>query len=286
MLAKIIKFANKEKRIRAVILNGSRVNPNAPKDIFQDYDVVFITEDVAYYIENRNWIRPFGEIMIMQTPDAMAMGTAELGEISGKYTYLMQFMDGMRIDLTFYPAGKVQDLVHDSLSKVILDKDGILPELPEPSDQDYITKCPSEREFLDCCNEFWWVSTYIAKGLWRKELPYAKAMFDGPVRNMLILMLKWQIGLRHDFSVDSGKHGKYFKSYLEPEMYGQLLQTYSDGQYENIWEALFEMGRLFRRTSQDLAGRLGFRYAEDEDHHVTAYLRHVRHLPFDAEKMY
>ncbi|MGG1575456.1 aminoglycoside 6-adenylyltransferase [Fictibacillus sp. NRS-1165] len=284
MLGKIVEFAKKEKRLRAVILNGSRVNPNAPQDIFQDYDVVFVTEDVPYYMENREWIPTFGEIMILQTPDAMS--SPEQGEMSGKFTYLMQFMDGERIDLTFYQAEKVQGMVHDSLSKVLLDKDGILPDLPEPGDQDYITKRPSEKEFMDCCNEFWWVSTYIAKGLWRRELPYAKAMFDGPVRDMLVLMLKWQIGMRHSFSVDSGKNGKYFQSYLDPEMYGQLLQTYSDGEYENIWEALFVMGGLFRRAAHELAEELGFRYPEEDDLNVTAYLNHVRKLPSDANRMY
>lgn len=36
----IISIAKSDERIRAVYLNGSRTNPNVPKDIFQDYDVV------------------------------------------------------------------------------------------------------------------------------------------------------------------------------------------------------------------------------------------------------
>ncbi|MED2971902.1 aminoglycoside 6-adenylyltransferase [Fictibacillus sp. B-59209] len=284
MLGKIGEFAKKEKRIRAVILNGSRVNPNVPPDIFQDYDVLFVTKDVPYYIKNRSWISSFGEIMIMQTPDAM--GTRELWGTNEKFTYLMQFMDGERIDLTFYSEEKVQDMVHDSLSKVVLDKDGIFPDLPESSNRDYITNRPSEKDFSDCCNEFWWVSTYIAKGLWRRELPYAKAMFDGPVRDMLVLMLKWHIGMRHDFSVDSGKHGKYFMFLLKPEQYDQFVKTYTDGEYENMWEALFEMGSLFRKAAFELADCLGFSYPYEEDQKVTAHLKYIRHLPADTNRMY
>ena len=37
----IISTAQSDDRIRAVYLNGSRTNPNVPKDIFQDYDVVY-----------------------------------------------------------------------------------------------------------------------------------------------------------------------------------------------------------------------------------------------------
>lgn len=36
----ILEKARADERIRAVYMNGSRTNPNVPKDIFQDYDVV------------------------------------------------------------------------------------------------------------------------------------------------------------------------------------------------------------------------------------------------------
>ena len=39
MLDLIIDIATNDSRIRAAYLEGSRVNPNVPKDIFQDYDV-------------------------------------------------------------------------------------------------------------------------------------------------------------------------------------------------------------------------------------------------------
>ncbi|HGC6642695.1 TPA: aminoglycoside 6-adenylyltransferase, partial [Streptococcus agalactiae] len=39
----VLNIANRDKRIEAVLLNGSRANPNVPKDDFQDYDIVFVT---------------------------------------------------------------------------------------------------------------------------------------------------------------------------------------------------------------------------------------------------
>jgi aminoglycoside 6-adenylyltransferase len=39
----ILDIAQRDERIRAVILNGSRANPNAKKDIFQDYDIYSTT---------------------------------------------------------------------------------------------------------------------------------------------------------------------------------------------------------------------------------------------------
>lgn len=44
----------------------------------------------------------------------------------------------------------------------------------------------------------------MAKGLWREELSYVKGMLDGPVRDMLIVMLEWHIGMKTDFIVNAG----------------------------------------------------------------------------------
>ena len=45
----IIHTAQRDPRIRAVIMNGSRANPNAPGDIFQDYDIVYVVTDLPSF---------------------------------------------------------------------------------------------------------------------------------------------------------------------------------------------------------------------------------------------
>ena len=45
MMHLILQVAKDDERVRAVYLNGSRTNPNAPKDCFQDYDVVYVVTD-------------------------------------------------------------------------------------------------------------------------------------------------------------------------------------------------------------------------------------------------
>ena len=37
----ILRIANEDSRLCAVYMNGSRTNKNVPKDLFQDYDVVY-----------------------------------------------------------------------------------------------------------------------------------------------------------------------------------------------------------------------------------------------------
>jgi aminoglycoside 6-adenylyltransferase len=251
---------------------------------FQDYDIIYIVSPVDGFVRDRSWINTFGELIMMQTPNEKVIPPPD--NDNGSFVFLMLFKDGNRIDLTFYPAHKISDLSLESTSLLLLDKDGILGPLPPASDKDYITSPPSEKEFNDCCNEFWWITTNIAKGLWRRELPYAKFMYDRPARDALTLMLNWYIGIQTGFSVDTGKFGKYFEKHLNPKRWKVFVQTYPDGEYQNIWQALFLMCDLFRETAIEVARYFGFEYPYGDDQRVTEYLKHVRSLPRDANTIY
>ena len=171
MLSLILDVAQKDERVRVVGMNGSRTNPNVPKDIYQDYDVVYVVSEMKSFINDPTWIDVFGKRIILQTPEAMNMFPPELGNW---FSYLMLFEDGTRIDLILVPLNELDKYVHDDkLINILLDKDGRLPQLPPSSDIDYWVKKPTSAFFDDCCNEFWWLSTYVAKGLCRNELPYA-----------------------------------------------------------------------------------------------------------------
>ena len=37
--------------------------------MFQDYDVVFVVEETASFIREKNWIRVFGDLLMLQEPD-------------------------------------------------------------------------------------------------------------------------------------------------------------------------------------------------------------------------
>ena len=50
-------------------MNGSRANPKARRDIFQDFDIIYVATDVSPFKNNCEWIKRFGEVMIMQMPE-------------------------------------------------------------------------------------------------------------------------------------------------------------------------------------------------------------------------
>ena len=196
MMDLILGCAERDPRVRAVTMNGSRINPHAKKDMFQDYDVVYFVTEVEPYIDNETFIGQFGDMLIMQTPEAMIDPPPE---DNGRYVYLMLFTDGNRIDLGLTPVDMINDSLDDSLTVVLLDKDHRIEALPPPSDVDYLPEEPTAKLFDDCCNEFWWVSPYVAKGLWREELTYVKSAMESFIRPQLLKMLTWYFGIKTGF---------------------------------------------------------------------------------------
>jgi aminoglycoside 6-adenylyltransferase len=283
MLDLILDTARMDERIRAVILSGSRANANAPRDPFQDFDIVYLVTDVAPFRRNEQWIARFGELMILQMPEDMQDPPPQA---DGGYTYLMQFADGNRIDLGLWPVDKLEQLERDSLSVLLLDKDGIVQPFEPPSEHDYLPRPPTAKAFADCCNEFWWVSPYVAKGLWRKEIVYAKHVLDHYVRDQLMKMTAWYVGVETAFGRNPGKFGKHLEQYLEPELWEMLLSTYADAGYERTWQALFTACDLYRRMALRVAAHLGFKYPHADDARVSAHLRHVKALPRSAAEIY
>lgn len=49
----IMDIAKADERILAVYMNGSRTNPNVPKDLFQDYDIVYVVKETKHLSRTR-----------------------------------------------------------------------------------------------------------------------------------------------------------------------------------------------------------------------------------------
>ena len=270
MLELIIKIAEEDDRIRAVLMVGSRANDNIPKDIYQDYDIQYFVKDIKPFYNNTEWIiSKFGSPIIMQLPETM-----ELIQPSGDghFCWLMIFDDGIRIDLSIEFTQYIDD---GEPVIILLDKDDFYPKLGINYNH-WNIKPPSIKHYYDCCNEFWWCLNNVAKGIARDELPYAMNMYNCIVRNMLDKMIEWFIGVNNDFSVSSGKNGKYFKNYLPDNLYKKYKRTYSDSDYNNFWNAIFCACELFNIVAKKVADYLNITYNQNDENGMMKYLNMVK----------
>jgi len=278
VIDQLLQFAHADEKVRAVILNGSRVNPNVTKDIFCDYDLLFVVTEPRHYVDHQDWIRAFGELIMLQPNDSKTDGEDE-------YIFLMLFTDGIRIDLSFRRAKTVNEHMEDSLTQVLLDKDNVLKKFPPPSEASYITVKPTADEFYKNVNNLLWCSTNVAKGLWRDQLPYAKFMLDVVVKQDLMQLLSWYVGAENRWEVNLGYASKWLKNYLPEELWHLFEQTYSGPAYPEVWASLFATLQLAKEVGQLIADKLNYEYPDRDHSNVLAYLERVRMLPKNATEI-
>jgi aminoglycoside 6-adenylyltransferase len=129
----------------------------------------------------------------------------------------------------------------------------------EPSDKDYHVKKPSAEFIDDCCNEFWWLATYVAKGLCRNEFLYAVHHFE-LMQNQLLTMISWKAGIDTDYTVSVGKSYKYLDKYISKELWNRILQTFRIDSTENLWQSLIKSCVLFGEISKEVSWKLQYPY--------------------------
>ena len=268
MMRLILSRAENDAHIRVVGMEGSRTNKNIPKDRFQDFDVTYFVDDPALYTKDDTWVNVFGERLIMQKPEDMELFPA----VEEGYSFLMFFTDYNKIDLTILPLTALEDYLNgDGLREILLDKDGRVEEKPTPTDEEYHIQKPGARSFDDCCNEFWNTTTYVVKGLCRRELLFAIDLLT-IMRNELLRMLSWQVGSAYGFTFSVGKNYKFIDQYLPTEQWQALLSTYRTDSVENTWRSFFTCHELFRDAAKNFAAKYGYTYP-DYDENVSRYVR-------------
>ncbi|WP_066494824.1 aminoglycoside 6-adenylyltransferase [Abyssisolibacter fermentans] len=265
----ILNYAKKNDDIRAVLMNGSRTNPNADKDNFRDYDIVYVVKDPKKYLSDRSFIDVFGKTIIIQQNN-LYLNNDEY------YIFLMLFEDGVRIDLQFFPLDQINTRECDSLEAVLLDKDNIISELPTPNEEMYYVKKPSKNEFEKTVNNFWWCLNNVVKGIHRDQLCYVKSMYDIVIKQDINKIIDWYIGMNNDWKVNVGLFGKYYKKYLSTDLYELFKKTYANANYDEIWDSIDYSCELLRMLAIPLSKSLSYDYPIVDDIKMSLYLEKMR----------
>ncbi|UYZ23745.1 aminoglycoside 6-adenylyltransferase [Mesobacillus jeotgali] len=281
MIGQLLDWARKNNNIRTVLMTSSRANPHAFTDLFTDYDFEIFVNDLNAFTEDDGWLEQFGQLI-----------KKVVLEDGNWRTRLVLYEDGTKIDFQITANDFVKHLAslselpegYDNGYKVLLDKDGITNGIQAPSYKAYITKKPSAEQFEDIVNSFWGDSAYVANSLWRDELYFAKYMLDNIIRfHYLQPVIEWHLGVKHEWSVNPNKFGRWFKRYLDTETWAELEGTYAGAGIEENWEALFQTADLFSRLSQEVGKSLGYEYPMEYERKMWTYLLKVKKLPQDAK---
>ncbi len=247
MLDLILQTA-KTLQVKVVAMSGSRTNQNAPKDEFQDYDVVYVVDDLDNLTSDLSWLDQFGKRIIEQE---VTLGHRRL--------YLMLFEDGNRIDLTLCHKECIKEWVDSEAGFTVLEDPEHLFEPYSQNLERFWMSPASETDFKNSCNEFWWVSAYVVKGICRNQVIYATDHLYGICQQELLRILAWQVASDRG-KVDIGKNYKYLFQYLPAEKEKELSNLLDFSSLDKITQSLFATMELFHQEAQFLAHKMGFDY--------------------------
>ena len=250
MLSLLIKIA-KNLKVKAVALSGSRTDTKAPKDEFQDYDVVYVVDDFDNLTSDLSWLDYFGKRIIEQEV-----------VLDHRRLYLMLFEDGNRIDLTLCLKDHIQEWVDSEAGFTVLEDPEHLFEPYSQNLERYWTSPASAIDFEKACNEFWWVSAYVVKGICRKQVIYATDHLYGICQQEFLKILAWQVASNRGV-VDIGKNYKYLFNYLPTEKEKEFSDLLDFSSIDKITQSLLATMQLFHREAQRLAQKLGFDYDKE-----------------------
>ena len=248
-------------KVNAVAMSGSRTDTKAPKDEFQDYDVVYVVDDLDNLTSDLSWLEQFGNRLIEQ-----------YNVLGNRRLYLMLFEDGNRIDLTLCPKDHIQEWVDSEADYTVLKDEKGLFESYTTSPQRYWTNPASQTDFEKACNEFWWVSAYVVKGIHRKQLIYATDHLYGNCQQELLKVLAWQVTADKG-TIDVGKNYKHLFQYLPAEKEKEFSNLLDFSSLDKITQSLFATIQLFHQEAQSLAHKMGFDYKKDVAEKMIQYAK-------------
>lgn len=281
LIQQFIAWAEARHDVRAVILTSTRTIPGAKLDIFSDYDVILVVENVQRYFNDRSWLEDFGPVLVLyRDPIRQA-------EAGGRFAYITQYeLDRLKIDFTVMHVDVLGQIVSapqlpddfDVGYCVLLDKDELTDGLPPPAYQAFLPMVPTRAEYLEHIEVFFHEATYVAKNIWRDELLPARYSLEYMMKLEFVReMLNWRMGITHNWQIKTGSLGKGLKRHTPPHLWSALEATYTGAGEAASWDSLFRTIDFYRVVAHEVGDALGYTYPEDMDQRVVTYLQKVRY---------
>lgn len=281
VISKLIRWAEQRDSIRAMLLTSTRAVPNAPIDLYSDYDVILVAQEIHPFVEDRSWLSHFGEVLVAYWDPIHLDPDHNIEKVAN----VIQYEDGLKIDFTLWPVDLLRKIIRapvlqaelDAGYHVLMDKDHLTDGMQPPTYKAYIPTPPTKDVYQKTIEDFFSDAPYVAKCLLRGELFPVKWALDYDMKHLFLrVMLEWRAELDHDWSVPVGALGKGLKKRLPPEIWSKLEETYVGADIAENWKALFLTMTLFRRVAMEVGEGLGYAYPQDLDERVLAYVKDMQ----------
>jgi aminoglycoside 6-adenylyltransferase len=297
LIERFVAWAETQPDIRAALIVGSRAREDHPADEWSDMDVILVVTKPERYLAKTDWMENIG------TPWITFIERTGTGDKEHR----VLFEGGLDVDFIPLPAKKMQPLARllqarerfpqlpkllpRSLSqevtqgiaafsdvarrgvKVLVDKDGITEPLMLAITEAPMPDPPTQDEFLNLVNDFWYHTVWTAKKLRRGELWTAKGCSDSYMKWRLLRTIEWHARAKNSFEYDTWHGGRFLERWADPRIVEDLRDAFAHYDEDDLWRGLLATMDLFRWVTIETAELLGHAYPSSADGHATELVK-------------
>ncbi len=273
--AAFVAWAQANDDIRAAFVVGSQARPDHPADEWADLDIILFAHSVERYQNTTDWIAALAPVWI-----SLAGRT-----VAGDPERLVLFEGGVQVDFVFrssnvlaqvpqmLASGNIPDTIRRG-TRVLLDKDGALAQLPAPS-RPPASPPPDATAFREALDHFWFSAVYCARQLRRGEL-WLFQNSSGGMQWRLLQMAEWHARAVHGGEYDTWHGGKFIAEWADADVYTELRRTFAHLDRQDSWQALQARLEVFHRLAQAVAAQYGLPYPTELKAQMDAYVTGLR----------
>lgn len=271
LIERFVAWAQTRPDIRTAIVLGSRARVDRPADEWSDLDIVILVTDPKPYLTSADWLRHIDSFWI-----TFVEPTATGGEMERR----VLFNGGLDVDFSVIPCAKVEQMIQHGVpsevaevfrrgKRVLLDRDGLAARLNRLSMQPAPSRPPTQSEFLESINDFWYHAVWTAKKLRRGELWTARSCCDGYMKRLLLKAVECHAQVLNGSDYDTWHNGRFLEQWADPRVLEGLRGAFAHYDQEDIGRALIATMDLFRWLAKEIAQYLGYPYPNPADERAT-----------------
>lgn len=270
IIDRFITWGKMSDKLQAAFIIGSQARADHCADKFSDLDIIMIVEESEYFLFSNQWLENIGEHHV-----SFIENTAD----GGKERRVL-FDNALDVDFVILPKSVINESIKSTQTaallsrgyRILIDKIGIeqaFSQIPNP--KPYTP--PSENEFQNLVNDFWYHSVWTTKKLLRGELWAAKSCMDCYMKWRLLSIIEWYTHATNSQFHDTWHDGRFLDEWANDWITSKLSDVFAHYNKEDIKRALLSTMDLFRLIAIEVAEKLTFEYPEEADEFTSAWVK-------------
>ncbi len=217
-------WAQARRDIRAAFVVGSRARvDDHPADEWADLDIILVVSDPQRYLSRIDWLEEIGNVWVTNLGRTVAGDPERFALFEGglavdfvvipnsrakRLARLLSILRRFPILLRLLPRRAAQQLalaadVFGRGHRVLLDKDGNASKLPLVIAHAAPLPPPTQAEFHEVIDRFWFLADRTARKLRRGELAVAMRYHGDLIQGSVLPMIEWQARATRGWDYDT-----------------------------------------------------------------------------------